>query len=192
MWTLPNLLTAIRLAAAPATALVFVLAPRPAADWAALALFTLAAATDWLDGRIARAWKVETEIGRMLDPIADKAMTLIALALLLGLYGLEATLLVPVALIFLREIAVSGLREFLAGSVVLNVTSMAKWKTTLQLVALTTLLAVEPIETVAKGWGNQVFWPLGLALLWFAAVLTALTGWEYFSKGVSHIRGRTR
>ncbi|MEM9755608.1 MAG: CDP-alcohol phosphatidyltransferase family protein, partial [Pseudomonadota bacterium] len=87
-WTLPNLLTVFRLLAAPAVAMVFVLLPRPFSDMAALGLFVVACATDWLDGRLARAWGYETRFGAMLDPIADKAMVTIVLALLCGLIGL--------------------------------------------------------------------------------------------------------
>ena len=78
-WTLPNILTVLRLAAAPAVPLMFLYWARPYADIAALMIFLLAAVTDWFDGYLARAWKQETKIGTMLDPIADKAMVVIAL-----------------------------------------------------------------------------------------------------------------
>ena len=123
---LPNVLTSFRLVAAPGVAFAFVLLPRPTADLAAFALFVLAAATDWLDGRLARGLGAVSAYGRMMDPIADKAMVMIALAALLMLAGPDWLIVVPAALIMLREVAVSGLREFLAGRVEARVTVLAK------------------------------------------------------------------
>ena len=107
-WTIPNILTVMRLLAAPGVAFAFVIFDRPYADWIAFGLFIVAALTDWVDGKLARAWKQESNFGRMLDPIADKAMVVIALAVIVGLWGMKALLLVPVAFILLREIFVSG------------------------------------------------------------------------------------
>lgn len=183
MWTIPNILTAARLAAAPGVALAFAAFDRPAADAIACALFVGAAATDWLDGRLARAWGQESAVGRMLDPIADKAIVTIALAALLGVYGLGWALVLPVAIILLRETAVAGLREVLAGSFSLPVTRLAKWKTTAQMVAISLLLGAG-----AAGAAEPIVGAAGLAALWLAAVLTAVTGWDYFSRGVAHLR----
>lgn len=180
MWSLPNVLTVARVVAAPMVLLVFLVFERPAADWVAFALFTGAAATDWLDGRIARRWGVVSPLGRMLDPIADKAIAAIALATLLGLHGLNIWLALPVAVILLRETLVSGLREFLKGADILSVTTLAKWKTTAQLVAISVLFLAGPL--------GPVVWWAGVAALWVAAALTAVTGWDYFIKGVAHIR----
>ena len=107
-WTIPNILTVMRLLAAPGVAFAFVVFDRPYADWIAFGLFIVAALTDWVDGKLARAWQQESNFGRMLDPIADKAMVVIALAVIVGLWGPKALLLVPVAFILLREIFVSG------------------------------------------------------------------------------------
>jgi cardiolipin synthase len=180
MWTIPNILTAGRLAAAPGVALAFAAFDRPTADLTACALFVLAALTDWLDGRLARAWGQESAVGRMLDPIADKAIVVIALAVVCGLYGLGWAVAAPVSLILLREIAVSGLREALAGQFSLPVTRLAKWKTTIQMVAISVLLGAG-----ALGHGAEA---MGLALLWLAALLTVVTGWDYFIRGVAHLR----
>ncbi len=185
MWTIPNLLTLGRLIAAPCVLLAFALMPRPVADWAALTLFVAAALTDWLDGHLARAWAQESGFGRMLDPIADKAMTLIALAALLGLHGPALWLAAPVAVIVLRETAVAGLREYLKGAEIVSVTRLAKWKTTAQLTAIAVLLAAAPVEDAFGAAG--VVTSLGAALLWLAALLTAVTGWDYFSRGLAHI-----
>lgn len=181
-WTIPNILTVFRLAAAPAVALVFVAAPAPWAGWLALALFLAAAATDWLDGYLARAWNQQSAFGAMLDPIADKAMVIIALAVLFGRFGLTAWLVVPAAAILLREVAVSGLREYL-GKMSLPVTRLAKWKTAVQMVALAALLAV-PTD-------GALMWA-GAVLLWAAALLTVVTGADYFAKAWPHLRAREK
>jgi CDP-diacylglycerol--glycerol-3-phosphate 3-phosphatidyltransferase len=181
----PNILTIARVAAAPGVLLVFAVLPRPGADLAAFLLFTIASATDWIDGRLARAWGATSPVGRMLDPIADKALALIALAALLGLHGLDPRLTVPAAAILLRETLVSGLREYLKGAEVLSVTALAKWKTTAQLAALATLLASGAVEGGALG---SALWALGVAALWIAGALTVVTGWDYFSRGIAHIR----
>ena len=203
-WTIPNILTVLRLAAAPGVALAFAFFDRPYADWIAFALFILAALTDWVDGKLARAWQQESNFGRMLDPIADKAMVVIALAVIVGLWGMKALLLVPVAFILLREIFVSGLREFLgskAGS--LKVTYLAKWKTTAQMVAIPVLLLAGVFEYDRRHntpWVSDWFhdwagWALsngGLILIWVAGLLTLMTGYDYLVKAMPFLRDRKR
>lgn len=194
---IPNILTALRMAAAPGLLLAFALFDRPAADLWALGLFVAAAVTDWIDGRLARAWAVESAFGTMLDPIADKALALIALAVLLGQHGPAWWLSIPAAVILTREVMVSGLREYL-GDVKLPVTRLAKWKTGAQLVALALMLAVAPVAAFdtqssgeAAGDGAEVVVMFfGLPLLWLAAALTAATGWDYFARAMPHVRAR--
>lgn len=214
-WNLPNILTVFRLLAAPMVGFAFALFARPLADWIAVTLFILAALTDYLDGYLARRWKQISKFGRMLDPIADKAMVIIALAVVIGLSGLNPLVLFPATIILLREVFVSGLREFLGGSVILHVTKLAKWKTTVQLVAIAVLLFVGLLEVdlqivygqmdpyafqqIVTGEVKDDTWLYakstlfdyaylgGLALLWLAAVLTAITGWEYFSSARPHL-----
>ncbi len=219
IWTVPNLLTIARLLAAPAFALVFVVLPRPLADWVALVLFIGAALTDYLDGWLARRWAQVTDFGRMLDPIADKAMVVIALAVLLGLSGLNPLVVVPAAVILFREVFVSGLREFLgADAGRLKVTRLAKWKTTAQMVAIPALLlagiyqlqmeavyyAMDPgvFDAVLAGEAEDEFglravvWRYdltlwgGLVLFWAAAALTLITGLDYFYKSLSYLGGQ--
>lgn len=176
-WTVPNLLTLARLAAVPLLALAWLLLDRPLADRVALALFLAAAATDFLDGFLARRLGQGSAFGRMLDPVADKAMVTVALAMLLALAGPDWRLVVPAVLILLREVLVAGLREFL-GAVKLAVTPLAKWKTTAQMAAIALLLAA-PALGLPEG--------PGLALLWLAALLTIVTGWDYLSKAMPHL-----
>ena len=140
--TLPNFLTILRLIAAPGVAVMFLYFARPWADWYALILFVTAALTDFVDGYLARRWKQVTKLGTMLDPIADKAMVVIALAVITGIYGLNPWILLPATVILFREVFVSGLREFLGDTAgTLKVTRIAKWKTTVQLVAISVLFS---------------------------------------------------
>ena len=139
-WTIPNILTVLRLMAAPGVALMFLYFHRPAADWLALALFVSAAVTDFFDGYLARLWKQESKFGAMLDPIADKAMVVIALVIITGYSGMNPWLILPVTVILFREVFISGLREYLgAKSSILAVSKLAKWKTTAQMVAISVL-----------------------------------------------------
>ena len=184
IWTASNMLTFVRVLAAPCLALVFVLVERPLADWLAFVLFAAAALTDYVDGWLARRWNEISEIGKMLDPIADKAMVTVALAVLTGLIGLTFWYVVPMAAILLREVLVSGLREYL-GDVKLPVTQLAKWKTTAQMVAIGWLLLFLP-DTDGAGIGTLA----GYVLLWVAALLTVVSGWDYFRKGTAVLRAR--
>jgi CDP-diacylglycerol--glycerol-3-phosphate 3-phosphatidyltransferase len=185
LWTVPNMLTYARVIAAPGVALAFVALPRPMADWVALVLFVLAALTDYVDGWLARRWNQLSDIGRVLDPIADKAMVAIALAVLAALHGLSGWVLLPAAAILLRETLVSGLREALSGRATLPVTLLAKWKTTAQLVAIALMLAPVPAQGV--GMPGVSVGLAGLALLWVAAGLTLVTGWDYCRRALPHL-----
>jgi cardiolipin synthase len=182
---LPNLLTLSRIAAIPL--LVAIVAVRtPAADFVACVVFSAAAITDYFDGRIARGRRQMSDIGRMLDPIADKLLVGATLMLLAGQERLSAWGLYPAIVILLREILVSGLREYLAGlRVGLPVTGLAKWKTGFQMGALGTLLAGDSSAHLL----HLQFLPvagIGEAMLWVAAGLTIWTGWDYLVAGLRH------
>ncbi|MDB5374792.1 MAG: pgsA [Belnapia sp.] len=182
---LPNLLTLSRIAAIPL--LVALVALRtPWGDAAACFVFSIAAITDYFDGKIARQRQTVSGLGRMLDPIADKLLVAAALMLLAGLGRLPGLSLYPAILIMLREILVSGLREYLAElRIGLPVTRLAKWKTGFQMGALGTLLAGETGAAVL----HLSFLPVALigeAMLWTAAALTLLTGWDYLTAGLRH------
>ncbi len=184
--SLPNILTYGRILAVPAlVACLFFMQGDPA-RWSAFALFVAACVTDWLDGYLARAWEQQSTLGRMLDPIADKL--LVATTLLMLTY--DRTIVdwhVWAAVIILcREILVSGLREFLAElNVKVHVTQLAKWKTSLQMIALAVLLAGPAGDALVPGVSAS-----GLALLWLAAVLTLWTGYDYLQAGVRHAMER--
>lgn len=182
---LPNLLTLSRIAAIPLLVLL-VAFHTPWANFLACLVFSLAAITDYFDGRIARGRRQISNLGRMLDPIADKLLVGAALMLLTGQGRLSDWGLYPAIVILLREILVSGLREYLAGlRVGLPVTSLAKWKTGFQMGALGTLLAGDDSAVLL----HLQFLPvstIGEAMLWVAAGLTLLTGWDYLKAGLRH------
>ncbi|MDP2083650.1 MAG: CDP-diacylglycerol--glycerol-3-phosphate 3-phosphatidyltransferase [Gemmobacter sp.] len=206
-WTVPNILTTARLLAAPGVAVMFLYFNRPWADWLALTLFVGAAITDWFDGYLARLWKQESRFGAMLDPIADKAMVVIAIMVLTGYSGMNPWLILPATVILFREVFVSGLREYLGDrAALLTVTRLAKWKTTAQMIAIavlflgTGLAYLESGRPPRAGEGDMpvtishaavATWA-GLALIWVAAGLTAITGWEYFRKALPHLRDEPR
>ncbi len=196
-WTIPNTLTMCRLAVTPAVAMVFLILPRPLADWIALVVFILAAVTDFLDGYLARLWKQESRFGKVLDPVADKAMVVIALLVLVALAGLSVWITIPAVVIIFREILVSGLREFAgAQSELLSVTGAARWKTTVQMVAVAGLFlstGMGQLQDPETGEGvtdmvavaTSTVEVVALALLWVAAIMTLTTGWGYFMKAIS-------
>lgn len=198
-WTLPNILTIARLVAVPLIPIMFLFFARPWADWYAMVLFIVAAFTDYLDGYLARAWKLETLFGAAMDPIADKALVMIALLVINGYAGLTPWIMLPSAIIIYREVFVSGLRESLGDRArALKVTNLAKWKTTSQMVAITLIFAKGVIEHHAKledgsyrvwlmGWSD---WAgnAGIVLLWIAGGLTIVTGWDYFKKALPFLR----
>lgn len=201
-WTVPNLLTLGRLLAAPLVPVLFLVLPRPLADWLALALFLAAAATDWLDGHLARTWRQQTRLGAMLDPIADKAMVIIALSVIVGVSGINPLILFPVAFILLREVFVSGLREFLGSkSGRLRVTWLAKYKTAAQMVAIPVLFVAGMLEYERRegqvwfsfwfhDWAAWLTANMGLILIWAAGLLTVMTGWDYLQKALPFLRER--
>ncbi len=183
---LPNLLTISRIAAIPLIVLL-VAVHTPAGDLAASLVFAAAAVTDWLDGRLARTRRQTSDLGRMLDPIADKLLVGATLMLLAGFGRLGGWGIYPAIVIMLREILVSGLREYLAGvRVGLPVTRLAKWKTAAQMIALGLLLAGTSGARVA-GLGPVPVAPLGTLMLWAAAALTIVTGWDYLTAGLRHV-----
>ena len=216
-WTIPNILTTLRLLAAPGVAVMFLYFTRPWADWFALVLFLGAALTDYFDGYLARLWRQESRLGAMLDPIADKAMVVIALLVITGISGMNPWILLPATIILFREVFVSGLREFLGATAgLITVTKLAKWKTTAQMIAIAVLFASQLFEhyfgmqvfgmddeligailagleddVLGVTWKyNAMIWTfsVGVVLLWLAAVLTLITGWDYFRKAVPFLR----
>jgi cardiolipin synthase (CMP-forming) len=176
--TAPNILTVGRIGCVPIVVAMFYLDgdwPR----WVTCAVFTVAATTDYVDGYLARNWQQQSLFGRWLDPVADKLLVAAAVVMLVGF---DRAPVVPSLIIVLREITVSGLREYMAEvSVGLPVSRLAKWKTAVQMTAIGFLLvggagpAWLPVEAI--GWCG----------LWIAAILTLVTGWDYLQAGLRHM-----
>ncbi len=168
--SVPNQLTLARIAAIPVICLLLVMS-WDWLRWIALALYIIAAVTDWVDGFIARRMNQSSDLGRMLDPIADKLLVgalLVTFAWTRDFSGWE---LIPAIAILMREIFVSGLREFMGGKAIsVPVTFLAKWKTTVQLVALFFVI----VDGLLPSFGF-----ISALLLWLAAGLTVWTGWQY-------------
>ncbi len=179
--SLPNLLTLSRILAIPVVVATFYL-DGDSARWFCCALFSAAGITDWLDGHMARRWEQQSEIGRFLDPIADKLLVSATLFMLTATGRLPTYALLPALVILCREILVSGLREYLAGlRVRVPVSRLAKWKTLIQMIAIGWLIVGD------AGWHVLPVAAIGAALLWLAAILTLVTGYDYLRAGLSHI-----
>ena len=150
--SLPNVLTYGRILAVPGLVACLFFLQGDVARWSAFALFVLAGVTDWLDGYLARAWEQQSTLGRMLDPIADKLLVGAVLMMLVHDNTITGWSIWAAIIILVREILVSGLREFLAElNVKVHVTQLAKWKTTMQMIALAVLLAGPAAEKIIPG-----------------------------------------
>ena len=182
-WSLPNILTYGRVVAVPVVAALLFWPDEHWLRWAALGVFAVAAITDFFDGYLARMWSQQSAMGRMLDPIADKLLVVSCLLMLVADGQIAGWSLWAAMIILCREMLVSGMREFLAElRVGLPVSTVAKWKTTVQLIAIGFLIAGPAGETVLPG-NTQI----GLTLLWVAALLTLYTGWDYMKAGMKYV-----
>ena len=180
--SLPNVLTYGWIAAVPMLVACLFLLEGDFARWAALTVFVAACITDWLDGYLARIWDQQSALGRMLDPIADKLLVGAALIMLVHDGTIGGWPIWAAVIILSREMLVSGLREFLAElNVKVHVTQLAKWKTTVQMIALGVLLAGPAGDKLVPG---VTF--AGTFLLWLAALLTLFTGYDYLKAAVRH------
>ena len=181
--SLPNLLTISRILVIPTIVATFYL-PGDTARWTACLLFVAAAITDFFDGYFARRRNSVSSLGRFLDPIADKLLVAAVLLMLTAFDRVTRLSVLPALVILLREILVSGLREYLAElRVGMPVSRLAKWKTGIQMTALPTLL----VGTAAPHWLPAQL--LGELCLWGAAALTLITGWDYLRAGLKHMNG---
>ena len=186
MLTLPNLLTLSRIFAVPV--LVALLWD---SGWlgyvCAFVLYCLVGITDYFDGYLARSQGTVSKLGIFLDPIADKIMVASVIVMLVFTRDIDSWHVIAAIVILLREIIVSGLREFLAGlSVSVPVSQLAKWKTTFQMVSLGALILAGAVN---RGGWLDFYWVnhVGLITLWLAAGLTIITGWDYLRAGLRHM-----
>jgi len=181
MPNIANILTLSRIAAIPLiTALLFF--EQPVFRWTALALYAIACITDFFDGYIARRMEQVSALGRFLDPIADKLVVGAILMAMTATHQISGWSVLPALIIMCREIMVSGLREYLATlKIGVPVSLLAKWKTTAQMVALGFLI----VGTAGPDWLHVTF--IGDTLLWVAAILTVITGYDYLRVGIKHM-----
>ena len=200
MFALPNALTILRIVLVPVFAVAFVM-PGEAARLIAFLVFALAGISDWLDGFAARKLKAGSDFGRMLDPIADKVLVAVALMMLVaegtfrrvnpetGASVFSLLRLVPALIILAREILVSGLREFLAGTrVSVPVTTVAKFKTAVQMIAIGAMILTPLADVFVPGIPSITYAAIAYVLLWVAAALTVYTGVVYFRSGMAYLR----
>jgi len=190
MLTLPNLLTLSRIVAVPLLVALMWWPGWRAGYLAAFAVYCLMGLTDYFDGYVARAQGTVSKLGVFLDPIADKIMVAAVILILVHNNDIPGVHVIAGLIILLREIAVSGLREFLADlRVSVPVSRLAKWKTAFQIIALGALVlmggAPEFAIPFTGGWINP--WTVGVTTLWGAAALTLLTGWDYLRVGLKHM-----
>src|SRR5215470_1580113 len=179
MFSLPNILTLSRIAAIPLVVASFWL-DHGWAQWLSAGLFAIACITDWFDGYFARRYHQISRFGRFLDPIADKLLVAAALVMLVDNNTLSGLNVLAALIILAREILVSGLREFLAElRVGVPVSQLAKWKTGAQMVAITVLLLGDAVPSIVTN--------VGKILIWAAAVLTLVTGYDYLRMGLRHM-----
>lgn len=180
--SVPNLLTYGRILAIPAIVACMYM-QTPFWNWVSVGIFIAAAITDYLDGYLARALSQFSNLGKMLDPIADKLLVGAVLIMLVANTTIADWALVPAIIILSREILVSGLREYLGQmNLSIPVSKLAKWKTTVQMVALGVLIAGPAGETILPG-----TLAIGITMLWAAALLTVWTGYDYVRAGIAHL-----
>ena len=182
---IPNILTIGRIILVPIFILTFYL-PGALGDWIPFFIFVLASFTDFLDGLLARLYKEESKLGELLDPVADKIIVASALVLLI----MERTIInyevIAAIIILIREILISGLREYLAKvQVNMPASRLAKFKTFIQMFAIAILLTGESGNQLVN-FGNYNAHSVGIILLWVSAFLTLYTGYDYVKKGISH------
>jgi len=187
-WTLSNFLTIIRVAIIPLIIGLFYIK----GDFVHLLmamLFVFACVTDFFDGYFARTWDQVTSFGRFLDPVADKLLITSVLFMLVGMGNIKGFSLIPGVIILSREILVSGLREFLASlKIGLPVSYLAKWKTGIQMGALTCLLLG---DSVYLFWLHLPIHLIGIILLWCAGGLTLITGYTYLKESLQYFKDST-
>ncbi len=181
LFRLPNLLTLSRIAVIPLLLASFYL-PGDLSSWVPLGLFMAAGITDFFDGYLARRNKQTSNLGRFLDPVADKLLVSAAILFLVGVDRISDWLLIPAVIILCREIMVSGLREYLAElRIGMPVSRLAKWKTAAQILALCFLLGGPAVQSHF----DALF--VGSVLLWIAGLLTMWTGYDYLRLGLKHM-----
>lgn len=181
IYTIPNIITFIRIFLIPII-LYLLFSENPNIVLIAGLLFIVSSVSDYFDGYLARTLNQSSKLGTLLDPIADKLLIASVIVVLVDTGVISNIHVVPAIIILLREIAISGLREFLAKlNTDMPVSKLAKYKTTFQMVSLSILIISLGFEL------NDLLWNIGLITLWIAAIITLLSGYNYLVKGLKHI-----
>ena len=181
IYTIPNIITFIRIFLIPII-LYLLFSENPNIVLIAGLLFIISSVSDYFDGYLARTLNQSSKLGTLLDPIADKLLIASVIVVLVDTSVISNIHVVPAIIILLREIAISGLREFLAKlNTDMPVSKLAKYKTTFQMVSLSILIISLGFEL------NDLLWNIGLITLWIAAIITLLSGYNYMAKGLKHI-----
>jgi len=181
IYTIPNIITFIRIFLIPVI-LFLLFSENPNIVLIAGLLFIVSSVSDYFDGYLARTLNQSSKLGTLLDPIADKLLIASVIVVLVDTGVISNIHVVPAIIILLREIAISGLREFLAKlNTDMPVSKLAKYKTTFQMVSLSILIISLGFEL------NDMLWNIGLITLWIAAIITLLSGYNYMVKGLKHI-----
>ena len=181
IYTIPNIITFIRIFLIPII-LYLLFSENPNIVLIAGLLFIVSSVSDYFDGYLARTLNQSSKLGTLLDPIADKLLIASVIVVLVDTGVISNIHVVPAIIILLREIAISGLREFLAKlNTDMPVSKLAKYKTTFQMVSLSILIISLGFEL------NDLLWNIGLITLWIAAIITLLSGYYYMVKGLKHI-----
>tara|TARA_A100001011_G_scaffold97329_1_gene102421 strand:- start:867 stop:1421 length:555 start_codon:yes stop_codon:yes gene_type:complete len=181
IYTIPNIITFIRIFLIPII-LYLLFSENPNIVLIAGLLFIVSSVSDYFDGYLARTLNQSSKLGALLDPIADKLLIASVIVVLVDTGVISNIHVVPAIIILLREIAISGLREFLAKlNTDMPVSKLAKYKTTFQMISLSILIISLGFEL------NDLLWNIGLITLWIAAIITLLSGYNYMAKGLKHI-----
>ena len=181
IYTIPNIITFIRIFLIPII-LYLLFSENPNIVLIAGLLFIISSVSDYFDGYLARTLNQSSKLGTLLDPIADKLLIASVIVVLVDTGVISNIHVVPALIILLREIAISGLREFLAKlNTDMPVSKLAKYKTTFQMISLSILIISLGFEL------NDLLWNIGLITLWIAAIITLLSGYNYMAKGLKHI-----
>ena len=181
IYTIPNIITFIRIFLIPII-LYLLFSENPNIVLIAGLLFIVSSVSDYFDGYLARTLNQSSKLGTLLDPIADKLLIASVIVVLVDTGVISNIHVVPAIIILLREIAISGLREFLAKlNTDMPVSKLAKYKTTFQMVSLSILIISLGFEL------NDLLWNIGLITLWIASIITLLSGYNYMVKGLKHI-----
>jgi len=183
LWNVPNILTASRIMIIPVLVGLYMVG-EPEGNWMAFSLYVYACVTDFFDGWLARRMDLQSSLGKFMDPIADKLLIGALIIMLMGFGPIQGIHVLAAGVILVRELLVSGLREFLAETKVsVPVTLLAKWKTTIQMLALGFLIVGDagPYLWVAETVN------VGYVGLWLAALLTIVTGYDYLRTGLKHM-----